>query len=46
MQEQGIPWVEPEDITDTVMFLVSDWAKRITGETVSVASGQNARNAG
>ena len=46
MQEQGIPWVEPEDITDTVMFLVSDRAKRITGETVSVASGQNARNAG
>jgi SDR family mycofactocin-dependent oxidoreductase len=46
MQEQGIPWVEPEDITDTIMFLVSDGAKRITGETLSVASGQNARNAG
>jgi SDR family mycofactocin-dependent oxidoreductase len=46
LHDQGIPWLEPEDITDAVMFLCSDAAKRITGETISVSGGQSAHNSG
>lgn len=46
MHDQGISWLEPQDITDAVMFLCSDAAKRITGETISVSGGQSAHNAG
>lgn len=42
----GIPWVEPEDITNALLFLVSDGARYITGETVSVMGGQSAANVG
>jgi SDR family mycofactocin-dependent oxidoreductase len=45
-QPQGVPWIPPQAITDTLMFLVSDAAKHITGETISVAAGQNASGAG
>jgi len=44
-QPQGVSWIEPQAITDTVMFLVSDAARHITGETISVAAGQNASGA-
>jgi SDR family mycofactocin-dependent oxidoreductase len=44
-QPQGVPWISPQAITDTLMFLVSDAAKHITGETISVAAGQNASGA-
>jgi SDR family mycofactocin-dependent oxidoreductase len=45
-QPQGVPWIDPSAITDALMFLVSDGAKHITGETLSVAAGQNAIGAG
>ncbi|MBN8866483.1 MAG: mycofactocin-coupled SDR family oxidoreductase [Solirubrobacterales bacterium] len=40
-----IPWVQPEDISDAVLFLASDEARFITGEAVPVALGWNARTA-
>ena len=41
-----VPWVEPVDISHAMMFLCSDEARYITGETVAVAAGSNAANAG
>ncbi|MDT7706150.1 MAG: hypothetical protein QOG20_1757 [Pseudonocardiales bacterium] len=41
-----VPWVEPIDISNTMMFLCSDEARYITGETIAVAAGMNAANAG
>jgi SDR family mycofactocin-dependent oxidoreductase len=41
-----VPWVEPIDISNTMAFLCSDEARYITGETIAVAAGQNAANAG
>lgn len=43
---QGVPWVEPEAVSGTVLFLLSEAARNITGETIAVAAGQNAENAG
>ncbi|HEY2055569.1 MAG TPA: mycofactocin-coupled SDR family oxidoreductase [Solirubrobacterales bacterium] len=40
-----IPWVQPDDISDTVLFLASEEARMITGEAVPVALGWNARTA-
>jgi SDR family mycofactocin-dependent oxidoreductase len=40
-----IPWVDVEDISNAMMFLASDDARYITGETIAVAAGQNASNA-
>ena len=40
-----IPWVQPEDITDAVLFLASDEARMVTGEALPVALGWNARTA-
>ena len=39
-----VPYVEPDDISDGVLFLASDEAWTITGATLSVAAGVNARN--
>lgn len=41
-----VPWVEPIDISNTMAFLCSDEARYITGETIAVAAGMNASNAG
>jgi NAD(P)-dependent dehydrogenase (short-subunit alcohol dehydrogenase family) len=41
-----MPWVEPVDISNAMAFLCSDEARYITGETIAVAAGQNATNAG
>ncbi len=41
-----VPWVETIDISNTMAFLCSDEARYITGETIAVAAGQNAANAG
>jgi SDR family mycofactocin-dependent oxidoreductase len=38
------PYAEPDDISDAVLFLASDEAWAITGATLSVAMGVNARN--
>jgi (+)-trans-carveol dehydrogenase len=34
-----IPWVEPEDISNAILFLVSDEARYITGVTLPVDAG-------
>jgi SDR family mycofactocin-dependent oxidoreductase len=39
------PWVEAEDVSNALAFLLSDEARFISGETISVAAGWNARNA-
>ena len=41
-----VPWVEPVDISNAMVFLCSDEARYITGETIAVAAGGNAANAG
>ncbi|MGI5132053.1 mycofactocin-coupled SDR family oxidoreductase [Pseudonocardia sp. CA-107938] len=41
-----VPWIEPADVSATVAFLCSDEARFITGETISVAAGMTAGNAG
>ncbi len=40
-----VPWVDVEDISNAMMFLASDEARYVTGETIAVAAGQNAGNA-
>ncbi|MEQ3552491.1 mycofactocin-coupled SDR family oxidoreductase [Pseudonocardia nematodicida] len=40
-----VPWIEPVDISNTMLFLASDEARFITGETIAVAAGMNANNA-
>ncbi|ALE73902.1 MULTISPECIES: mycofactocin-coupled SDR family oxidoreductase [unclassified Pseudonocardia] len=40
-----IPWVEPVDISNTMLFLASEEARYVTGESVAVAAGMNANNA-
>jgi SDR family mycofactocin-dependent oxidoreductase len=42
----GVPWVEPSDISAAVLFLASDGARFISGETIAVAAAQNAPNTG
>jgi SDR family mycofactocin-dependent oxidoreductase len=44
MLPQGVPWVEPEDVTDTILFLASDEARHITGSVVDVQAGAAASN--
>lgn len=41
-----VPWVEPVDISNAMVFLCSDEARYITGETIAVAAGMNAANVG
>lgn len=41
-----VPWVETIDISNAMAFLCSDEARYITGETIAVAAGMNAANAG
>jgi SDR family mycofactocin-dependent oxidoreductase len=36
---QGVPWVQPQDVTDAVLFLLSDEARRITGSALDVSAG-------
>jgi hypothetical protein len=35
----GVPYIEPEDISNAVVFLASDEARYITGEFISVDAG-------
>lgn len=41
---QGVPWVEPSDVSDSVLFLLSDEARHITGSAIDVAAGSMAAN--
>jgi len=39
---QGVPWIEPEDVTAAILFLLSDEARHITGSAFDVAAGGSA----
>jgi len=43
---QGVPWVEPEEVTAAVMFLLSDAAAHITGTAMEISAGGSARGMG
>lgn len=39
-----IPWVEPEDVTEAVLWLASDASRYVTGIQLPVDGGRNTRN--
>ena len=39
MTAMGVPWVEPDDVSDAVLFLASDEARYITGMQLRVDAG-------
>ncbi|GAA2026791.1 mycofactocin-coupled SDR family oxidoreductase [Agromyces tropicus] len=39
-----IPWVEPEDVTEAVLWLASDASRFVTGIQLPVDGGRNTRN--
>jgi SDR family mycofactocin-dependent oxidoreductase len=39
-----IPWLEMQDVSNVMLFLASDDARYITGESIHVAAGWNAAN--
>jgi SDR family mycofactocin-dependent oxidoreductase len=43
MSMLGIPWVEPVDISNALLFLVSDEARYITGVVLPVDAGMSAK---
>ena len=43
---QGVPWVEPEEVTDAVLFLASERSRHITGSVVDIQAGAAAANLG
>lgn len=43
---QPVPWLEPEEITAAVVFLVSEGARHITGSVIDVDAGASARFTG
>lgn len=40
----SVSWIPAEDASQAVLFLASDAARYITGETLHVAAGWNASN--
>lgn len=44
LNAQGVPWVEPEAISEGVLFLVSEKAHRVTGGGIDIGAGWNARS--
>jgi (+)-trans-carveol dehydrogenase len=38
-QPMDVPWVEPDDISDAVLWLCSDEARYVTGVTLPVDAG-------
>ena len=43
MNPMGVAWLDPVEITNAVMFLVSDRAGFISGETIEVSAGGSAQ---
>jgi SDR family mycofactocin-dependent oxidoreductase len=43
LHTQPVPWLEPEEITAAVVYLVSDGARHITGSVIDVNAGASAR---
>ncbi len=43
---QPVPWLEPEEITAAVLYLVSDGARHVTGSVIDVDAGAAARFTG
>lgn len=39
---QGVPWIEPADVTAAALFLLSDEARHITGSALDVTAGGSA----
>jgi len=39
----GEPWVEPEDVSNAILFLVSDEGRYITGSQIAVDMGYLAK---
>jgi SDR family mycofactocin-dependent oxidoreductase len=39
----GVPWVQPEDITRAVLFLLEDDARYVSGATIDVSAGASAK---
>jgi SDR family mycofactocin-dependent oxidoreductase len=44
MLPQGVPWVEPEEVSEPVLFLASEAARHITGSVIDIQAGAAARN--
>jgi len=43
LQVIPVPWFEPEEVTNAVLFLVGDQARYITGAVIDVSAGASAR---
>ena len=43
LHAQPVPWVEPEDVTAAVLYLVSDGARYVTGSVIDIDAGASAR---
>lgn len=43
LNPMGVPWVSPEDITAVALFLASEGARYISGETIEVGAGSTAQ---
>lgn len=41
----GVPWIEPEDVANVVVFLASDAARMVSGAAYAVTAGDSAHNA-
>ncbi|HEX7981621.1 MAG TPA: SDR family NAD(P)-dependent oxidoreductase [Gemmatimonadaceae bacterium] len=41
----GVPWIEPQDVAEVVLFLASGAARMVSGATYDVTGGDSAHNA-
>jgi (+)-trans-carveol dehydrogenase len=46
LNQLPIPWIEPEDVSKSVLFLASDDAKYITGITLPIDAGMTTQPPG